>query len=564
MTWRGYDGERYLDWEEVEAWCHALAVALPDWVSLEQVGTSRYGRPLWQVVMGRRGAAPGSRPALWLDAGTHASEWTGVSALLFALSAWADRLLAHDHEAMAWFSANEIIALPCISPDGYDATRRGAPLMRSTLRPGRDGAVRSGLDPHDIDGDGAVRWMRWRHPAGPFVQDEQVPMMMRPRTLDDDPADAFFCCDEGEFVQWDGVRWVAAPLRHGLDLNRNFPSPNWTPFSMFGMDAGRYPLSEPESRAVTDAFAAHPSIALGLTLHTYTGCVLTQPYRRDSPLGKADIELMELLARDAVKDTTYDVFRVFPDFMYDPERPMVGVWADAMATTFGVPGYTVECWDPFKHAGVPLEQPAAFFASPDLDKTRAMLAIFGQEPHAVEPWRPFEHPQLGAVEIGGIDYLHTVRNAPVSLLKLECERVAQIIARTMRALPRVRATVAPERLADGLTRLRVTLENVGFLPTSGLERGEQVGACAAASITVRALQGVSLITQPEARQVDHLSGWGHALVAAGRCSIYPSLPAQSHRHAHDWLVRGEGMVEVRWSLGRAGQGSVTMRVGGAA
>ena len=55
------------------------------------------------------------------------------------------------------------------------------------------------------------------------------------------------------FVNWDGVEWKQAPREFGLDLNRNFPS-HWAPFSMFGMDGGAYSLSEPESRALIDAF----------------------------------------------------------------------------------------------------------------------------------------------------------------------------------------------------------------------------------------------------------------------------------------------------------------------
>src|SRR5690606_12854017 len=142
-----------------------------------------------------------------------------------------------------------------------------------------------------------------------------------------DPADAWFFCLEGTFLSWDGHRYVAAPLRFGHDLNRNFPA-HWAPFEMFGMDGGTYPLSEPESRAVVDAFAARPHIAAALSNHTYTGALLTQPYRPDSPLESADLRLMERLARQAVEGTGYRVFRVHPDFSYDPKQVTVGVWAD--------------------------------------------------------------------------------------------------------------------------------------------------------------------------------------------------------------------------------------------
>ena len=40
-AFKGYRGERYLDFPEVEAWCRAAAEAFPGWVRLEQVGQSR-------------------------------------------------------------------------------------------------------------------------------------------------------------------------------------------------------------------------------------------------------------------------------------------------------------------------------------------------------------------------------------------------------------------------------------------------------------------------------------------------------------------------------------------
>ena len=100
---------------------------------------------------------------------------------------------------------NDVVGEFYRRPDGFQAMCEGSPFIRSSLRPPQPGTVRSGLDPCDVDGDGIVRWMRWKHPAGSFVPDPDVPMFMRPRTLEDDPADAYFLCDEGEFIRVDDV-----------------------------------------------------------------------------------------------------------------------------------------------------------------------------------------------------------------------------------------------------------------------------------------------------------------------------------------------------------------------
>lgn len=550
-----YEGDRYLDWPEVEAWCRAAAAAHPEWCTLDEIGRSREGRPLLLLTIGAKGERE-TRPGFWLDGGTHASEWAGVMAAVYGASRWLTGLADGDAELCAWFGAHTVYVMPCVSPDGFDALRKGGPYLRSGRRPPPAGTVRFGLDPQDVDGDGVIRLMRWRHPAGPFVADPELPMYMRPRRLDDDPADAFFVCDEGRLLEWDGVQWATASLVHGLDLNRNFPV-RWSPFAMFGMDGGAFPLSEPESRAVVDAFAAR-SIAAGLTNHTYTGALLTQPYRADTPLGTGDIVLMEQLARELVEDTDYRVFKVHPDFVYDEKNVIVGVWADTMADTFGVVGYTLELWDPFRFAEVDNPKPVRFFVTPDLDGVRKMVAAFSRLPGASRAWTPFDHPELGPVEIGGLDYLRTIRNPPPHLLPAECARAHRVADRLRRTLPRVEATLRAEPLGDGLTRLTLMLENVGYLATCSLRRGAQVVSTPAVSATL-ALDGEAEALDGEARALDHLEGWGSVRMAGGH-PIYPALSMRGHRAVARWTVRGHGGCTVTWHAGRGGRGQITTTV----
>ena len=356
MTWKPYRGEDYLDFPAVEAWCRAAAAAFPDRVILDELGRTAHGRPLLMLSIALADGGIAStdlshRTGFWLDGGTHCAEWTGVMSALHTVSTWLVGLRDGDDALTAWFARNVVYVVPCVSPDGYQAMHDGAPFIRSTLRPPRQERLRFGLEPGDIDGDGAVRWMRWKHPAGSWVADPEHPLAMRPRTIDDDPADAWFRCQEGRFIAWDGVRWTQAPLKHGLDLNRNFPS-NWAPFEMFGMDSGQYPGSAPESAAIMRTVADRPNIAAAVTNHTYTGCLLTEPHRPDGALGDGDIDLMQRLAEQAVEGTGYRVFKVHPEFTYDDKKPVVGVWSDSLCDTYGVPAWTLELWDPYGFAGV--------------------------------------------------------------------------------------------------------------------------------------------------------------------------------------------------------------------
>lgn len=557
MTWTPYRGERYFDHDELEAWCVALAAHSPRFIRLDRLGASRQGRPILLLTVADHAADPSAHPAFWLDGGTHAAEWTGVMATLYTLTRWVEALEAGDPDRLAWFSRHTAFVCPCISPDGLHAMVRGAPHLRSTLRPPRDARPRVGLQPVDLDGDGRVRWMRWRHPSGPWVfPDPQGPRLRR-RGLDDPPGEAFFVCPEGEFLGWDGVRWTAAALEHGLDLNRNFPG-SWAPFGMFGMDGGDFPLSEPESRAVVDAFRARPTIAAAVTNHTYTGALLTQPYRDPSPLPEPDIVLMEDLAREAVAGTGYRVLRTHPDFTYDPKNPIVGVWADTMSATFGVPGYTLELWDPFTFAGVPNPKPGRFWLDPDAQACATLLEIFAKEPGGVAPWRPMHHPQLGAIEVGGLDLARTMHNPPPRLLPAECERGYTVADRVLRALPDLHVTLTVTPIGGGLRAVRWVVENRGYLPSSALTHAERLGLVPPVAVTLEPGAGQGLVEGPAARDLGWLDGWGTLQAGAARHPLYPGLPFTRGVHAHaTWVVRGEGPVVVTWDAGRGGRGQMT-------
>ena len=557
MAFLPYTGNAYLDYPEVQAWCAQAAEAYPNLLTVSTVGTSRHGRPLLLLTLGDQSGDVMGRPALWIDGGTHASEWTGVMACLFAVSRWLEQVEAGDEDLRAWLQEHTIYVLPCVSPDGFQYTLEGKPVVRSSLRPPRDGRPRVGLEPCDITGNGVVSLMRWRHAAGPWVFDDPAGVRMRHRRLDDDPEDCWMVTQEGRLIGWDGVRWVSAPLEHGVDLNRNFPV-RWQPFSMFGQDSGAYPLSEPESRAVVEAFTERPTISAVLSNHTYTGALLCQPYREPSPLPASDLKLMKGLADDAVRGTTYRVYKVHPEFVYDPSQPIIGVWADAATTTFGVPAYTLELWDPYGAAGETVENPARLFAEPDVELVGRMVEALGAEEGASLPWTEVDHPELGPVEVGGLRYLTTVRNPPLRLLPAECAQGFTVADRLRRALPRLRVDVEVERLDDHTHRVRLVVENVGFLPSSALLHGE-VGGTAPPIVATLTEKGCELIEGDRVRNLGWLDGWGSLQYGSAAHPVYPSLPAERGvRTGASWLVRGSGSLVVRWDGGRAGRGDVAV------
>ena len=556
-AWQPYNGETYLSYEDICAWMKTAVSQFPDWVNLTSIGSSRNGLPLYLMTIGQQDTEIDKRTGFWLDGGTHAAEWTGVMSCVFSMSKWLEQIQSADSEFCNWLSRHTIYVMPCVSPDGFDALFNGKPFLRSCLRPPAHGRIRSGLDPQDLTGSGEVRWMRWSHPAGPYVPDEELKGFMRPRTLTDPAENAYFFAPEGMFVNWDGVEWKQAPREFGLDLNRNFPS-HWAPFSMFGMDGGAYSLSEPESRALIDAFCARPFIAAAVTNHTYTGAILTQPSRENTSLNKADILLMERLAKDVVDGTDYRVYRIFPDFAYDKKKAVVGLWSDTMTETLGVPAYTLELWDPFGYCGLENKDPASFFVKPDHDVISQLVRGMIERTDALDPWTTFDHPQLGSVEIGGLNYMKTVRNPPDEMLSEECKRGHTVADRLRQAIPKVQIHTEIEKRGES-SIIRFTAENIGYLSTMGLDHAASLPTTPYMSARIELGDGVHSVIGQAAHTIEHLGGWG-LQGSSGPNAIYPSLSGRSHQQSVEFEVQGQGQVFIHYILGKGGEGTISVDI----
>ncbi|MEC8379067.1 MAG: M14 family zinc carboxypeptidase [Myxococcota bacterium] len=548
-----YDGTQYWDYPTIEAWCIKFCEDHRDWATLETIGYSREGRPILLVTLG---GDPTAVPTFWLDGGTHAMEWTGVMATLYALSEWAKEFDTEDGQE--WFKNNAICVLPCISPDGYQWVHEGKPLLRSSTRPPLPGTQMTGFTPQDINGDGTVSYMRWMHPAGPFVRDSSSEMGVRFRQIHDNPAQACFLSREGLFVNWDGKRWIQAPRTHGVDLNRNFPV-HWNPFSMGGMDGGIHALSEPEAKTLMDAVVGRPGIVSALTNHTYTGALLVQPYRKDSPLKSTDLKLMSRLANEAVRGTAYKVMKVHPEFTYDDSNPIVGVWADCLSSTLGIPGYTLELWNPFGFAGIDNASPAQFFRNPDPEMVSKVMNAAAKE--APIPWTKYEHPQLGPVEIGGFDYLRTIRNPPERLLQQECQD-GFVVAQALRfSLPKLKVTPTSNHIGEELFEVEVMIENLGYLSTIGLDRAQQLSLTSGITLQIDlTVPDQSLISGEATTDLGVLDGWGNMQVSGAISSVYPKMSSRGHRNLARWIIKGRGKVTISWHSHRAGQGQLDIKL----
>jgi hypothetical protein len=558
--YRGFR-EAYLGYDELTAQVRAWAEAFPALVRLESIGRTPEGRELWLLRVGSEPAR--ARPAAWVDANMHASELAGSSvALAIAEDALRLHLQAHaPPHGMPPHLAEivrevELLVLPRMSPDGAEAVLRTGRFVRSVPRDARpERAPRWRC--HDVDGDGLALLMRRRDPTGEFVESTEVPGLMLPRRLDD-PGPYWKLWPEGSIEDFDGFT-VPTPTLTGdtsPDLNRNFPY-DWAPEHVQA-GSGPFPLSEPESRAVASFVAAHPTIFVWLDLHTYGG-VFIRPLgaASDDSMDPGDLALWRELEGIVEPITGYPMVSGYHEFTYEPDTPLHGDLTEFAYHSRGALAYVCELWDLFRRLEMP--RPRRFVDHYARFDRAALhrLARWDAEHNrsrVIRPWVPVEHPQLGSVEVGGMDIRFGVRNPPPELLAEICERHSAAFLRVAAMAPRPWASaleVSP--LAAGLWSLELRVENRGYLATHVVPSARAHAWNEPLKARVRVDGEVQLVDEADgARELGHLEGWGRGQGTSLGSPGFPRGSGSVSARRLRWVARGEGRVTVRVGSCRVG------------
>lgn len=561
--------ENYLSHDQITAQLQAWAEAFPEIVCLESIGKTPEGRDLWVLTIG--GDRSRVRPAVWVDGNMHATELCGSSVALAiaedAISFHAGLVPASAAEIPAAVAdrLREIVfhVMPRMSPDGAEAVLRTGQYVRSVPRDARAAQRHPRWINEDVDGDGTAALMRLRDPSGEFVESKDAPGWMVPRQLGDD-GPFYRVYPEGRIEHFDGKSIPAAEYLadHEPDLNRNFPAA-WMP-EHEQVGAGRYATSEPESRAVVEFATARPNIFAWLNLHTYGGCFIRPAGDKpDTKMNQDDLAIYREIGETCEALTTYPMVSGFEEFTYEHDKSLKGDISDWAYLQRGCIAYVCELWDFFKRLGMP--RPKRFvdyygvLGRADVVKLAELDKTLNKG-RMLLPWRKFTHPQLGEVEIGGLDSRVGISNPPNELLADICRTQSAAWMYTAALLPRVRITKSEVvALGGGLSRVDVVVENDGYLGTVGIPSAAALAWNEPLWAEAKGRDGLSLVTDSESRQeLGHLEGWGRGK-GTGSAAVWfqRSRGSRSRRTTH-FVVRGSGTLDVR--VGSCRIGELTARI----
>lgn len=529
----------YLDHDELTAVLRGWAHDHPDLVRLSSLAVTPEGRDVWLLCVGPE--PDRVRPSVLVDGNMHASELTGsAAALAFAY----DVLCLHTGQGSSdlppatadALRAARVYVVPRMSPDGAERVLKTGAYVRSAPRSDREAVQHAHWLAEDVDGDGLALLMRVQDPTGELVEAPDFPGLLVPREIGDD-GPFYKVWPEGRIANFDG-RNVPDPFflsDNRVDFNRNFPH-RWAP-EHEQVGAGPFPASEPETLAMVRFTQEHPEIFLWVNLHTFGG-VHIRPlgHAPDSKMAPSDLSLFRQIERWATEFTGYPTVPGV-EFVYEPDKPLHGDLVDYAYHQRGALSWVTELWDLFEQVGLPA--PKAFVDRyTHVDRAGLVkIARWDAEHNAgrlLRPWRAFTHPQLGPVEIGGLDPRFGLWNPPLDRLAAVCAGQSRLLQHAAALGPRLHVEVTATR-EGAWTRLAVVVENRGYLGTGFV--------AAARALAHNEPVAVVLHTDGEPHgptRVDlgHLDGWGRGLHDGSTALYFQRTRGTSSRAHADLLVRG--------------------------
>ena len=532
--------DRYPDFDELTGWLQSFAAEYPDLVQLESIGHSFEGRDLWLLTVTNHAVGvPAEKPAIWIDGNIHASEVTASVAIVHLL----DRLTTGhgtDADITRALDTRTVYLLPRVNPDGAELALAERPgFVRGSVHAWPTPDQRPGLVAEDLDHDGRILQMRVEDPNGAWKPYQADPRLLVAREPDEDGGGPYYrLLSEGMIHDYDGARVPTAPDRAGIDPNRQFPY-QWERKVDGPWDAGEYPGSEPEIAALLRAVTDRKNICVYLAYHTFSGVhIRAYSDQPDEAMAADDLWTYQALGDIAEELTGYPSISGYHDFRYHPKSVIRGVGTDWAYDHLGVYSWTTEFWNALAAAGLDDAHPLEWYRTHPLDEELQLLAwVDDNVPGGYVDWYDHDHPQLGAVELGGWNSELVFRNPPSHLLADEIEPHSTLAIRLALSSPllRHRETIVGA-LGDDTWRVRVVVENAGWMTTAVTDRAKESGYVQPMVARIELPADASLAMGTERIELGQLAG--RALKQNAVRSFSVSSDGTDDRTVAEWIVQG--------------------------
>ncbi len=484
------DFKHYHTYDEIVFFLKKWAEEYPDIIDLYVGGKSFEGRDIYQVTLtNKKTGKDTDKPAMAIDANRHSGEVTAAESAFWMLN-YMLKNYGSNKEITDLIDTKAFYFRIKNNPDGSGLYLKTEQSNRSSVRPhdsDRDGLIDED-PPEDLDGDGFIRRMRKKvePDSGNYILDPRDQTERLMKRVKDGEGD-WKVYSEG--IDNDGDGKYNEDGIGGLDLHRNYPE-NWRPepgqdetkrsWTQFG--AGKFPLSEPETRSFVLFLLKHPNCSIVNSMDTSVPMHLRGPStsRSEERMYKKDLEILRYFDSEGQKitnylwagDTYYDyrMRRETNPVTGDPTKPspLFGHGPDFGYWYYGSIWYGDELWctgaaKDYDNDGIYDEYDALCWNDEVCE---------GKE---FKNWTAFEHRQLGKVEIGGFNPKFFRQNPPPQFLEEWIKKQAMFNIFLAKHLPQIELNsikVNPSK-QENVYEIEVSFTNTGYLPTA-LEQAKLV------------------------------------------------------------------------------------------
>lgn len=551
--------DHYYKYDELEKNLKYFSDKYPELCDLESICVTEENRNVYAMtITNKKTGAALDKPAFHIDGNTHAGEVTGSMAAMHAI----DVLLTgygEDKVITKILDRMTIYVVPRISPDGAETYLTTPYSIRSVNRVHNpeNGGIRS----EDLDGDGVIRMMRIPTPYGAWKKDKDDSSIMAKRDPGDADGEFYDIYVEGNFEAFDGDENLKEKKEDwSLDFNRNYPY-GWFPENRQA-GAGKYPLSNPETKAMADWIIEHPNIGGVSTNHTSGGIILYPPGTRPSTaVSEKDINQFIEIANMGKEELGYEPLNIYDSFIADPTNYDSGAFDDWCYQSQGIVAYTVELWDLAKRVGVPLVWNARNKESAQDELKRfvaCMKWVKENAPEYYEDWKPFHHETFGDIEIGGFNFKFSQQNPPESFLNGVLEQMTRFMIRFAQSMPRLTIdTLTSEKVSDDIYKVTAVVGNLGYLPTNLTEEAKKLNISKKVEVTI---SGGKVISGLEKTKIGNLEGYGSTSTGT---NFYGNISTDYNAKARKkltWVVQAKSGTEITVSCAQEKSGKASKTI----
>jgi hypothetical protein len=507
---------QYHDYRSLTKQILALQEKYPKICSVRSLVKTAGGKEIWVVSIGT--GNKDSKPAIAVFGGVEGSHILGRELSLGFAATLLEKASAAEIKTL--LDELTFYVFPDVSPDATEQ-------FFSELKYERIGNARSTDDDRDFqfdeDGfedlnkDGLITLLRVEDPSGKFVKSNENDRVMVAADISKGQSGNYQVYSEGIDNDKDGSFNEDGP--GGVDFNRNFTFN----YESFGPQAGRYPVSEPETKVVADFLFDRFNI--------YTIFIFGPQDNLGEPAKSAAIPEKGGIIKSVLKED-----ESVNKLVSDKYLEITGVTGAPSPVTCR--GNFME-WAYFHYGRYSFSTPAWWFSTEKGKSVEAAFLKYAENNkigNVFVPWTPVNHPDFPGkiTEVGGIKPF-VMTNPPADSLGSLIEKNFRFIKYMASLHPELEfLDIVTESAGDDIYRIILKLHNKGIFATCP-KIGEENIWTRIMRISVEPSDGQTILSGQKIQKAERLEG--------------------NQSTEFSWLINGKGSVKI--TAGALNTGSVS-------